>query len=260
METDFRKGERVIGFHGAGGGGSMMNMDALFARGFKIADFVDTSGNPPASKVYRAARIILSQPGIDGYYAGGSGVASQEQFNTARGLVKAFMDDQLNVPAVIRVGGNARRSRPSPFWSAPTERSPLRSKPTGATIRRISASSGWKRWSKPISPPMIFRCSRAVRARRAVHLRDGHRRHDHLRSCASAATARAKSASTPASRKSSRLKMACPCSISAATKPNAAAVSSVWPAKSSAISSAIAAGASSCRLQGWTNTGSSMAS
>ena len=106
METDFDKGERVVGFHGAGGGGSMMNMDALFARGFKIADFVDTSGNPPASKVYRAARIILSQPNIDGYYAGGSGVASQEQFNTARGLVKAFMDDQLNVPAVIRVGGN----------------------------------------------------------------------------------------------------------------------------------------------------------
>jgi succinyl-CoA synthetase beta subunit len=106
METGFAKDERVIGFHGAGGGGSMMNMDALFARGFKIADFVDTSGNPPASKVYRAARIILSQPNIDGYYAGGSGVASQEQFNTARGLVKAFMDDQLNVPAVIRVGGN----------------------------------------------------------------------------------------------------------------------------------------------------------
>lgn len=107
MEMGFRKGERVVGFHGAGGGGSMMNMDALFARGFKIADFVDTSGNPPASKVYRAARIILSQKGIDGYYAGGSGVASQEQFHTARGLVKAFMDDPLNVPAVIRIGGNA---------------------------------------------------------------------------------------------------------------------------------------------------------
>jgi succinyl-CoA synthetase beta subunit len=107
METDFQKGDGVVGFHGAGGGGSMMNMDALFARGFKIANFVDTSGNPPASKVYRAARIILSQQNIDGYYAGGSGVASQEQFHTARGLVKAFIDEQLNVPAVIRVGGNA---------------------------------------------------------------------------------------------------------------------------------------------------------
>ncbi|MBK8135633.1 MAG: acetate--CoA ligase family protein [Chloroflexi bacterium] len=107
MRTGFAKGDRVVGFHGGGGGGSMMNMDALTAHGFGVANFTDTSGNPPASKVYRAARIILSQPNIDGYYAGGSGVASQEQFHTARGLVKAFMDTQLNVPAVIRIGGNA---------------------------------------------------------------------------------------------------------------------------------------------------------
>lgn len=107
MEQDFKKGDGVIGFHGAGGGGSMMNMDALINAGFKIANFVDTSGNPPASKVYRAARIILSQDGIDGYYAGGSGVASQEQTYSARGLAKAFMDAQLNVPAVIRIGGNS---------------------------------------------------------------------------------------------------------------------------------------------------------
>ncbi|GAB5491940.1 MAG: acetate--CoA ligase family protein [Phototrophicaceae bacterium] len=106
MEQGFKKGEGVIGFHGAGGGGSMMNMDALINANFKIANFVDTSGNPPASKVYRAARIILSQEGIDGYYAGGSGVASQEQIYSARGLVKAFIDAQLNVPAVIRIGGN----------------------------------------------------------------------------------------------------------------------------------------------------------
>jgi succinyl-CoA synthetase beta subunit len=107
MMSDFEKSQNVLGFHGAGGGGSMMNMDALQAQGFQIANFVDTSGNPPASKVYRAARIILSQANIDGYYAGGSGVASQEQFHSARALVKAFMDSQLNVPAVIRIGGNA---------------------------------------------------------------------------------------------------------------------------------------------------------
>jgi NAD-dependent dihydropyrimidine dehydrogenase PreA subunit len=76
-------------------------------QGFKIANFVDTSGNPPASKVYRAAKIILSQEGIDGYFASGSGVASQEQFHSARGLVKAFMEEPLALPAVIRLGGNA---------------------------------------------------------------------------------------------------------------------------------------------------------
>ncbi len=107
LEQEFVKGEGVIGFHGAGGGGSMMSMDAVLNRGYKLANFVDTSGNPPASKVYRAARIILSQPGLDGYFASGSGVASQEQFHSARGLVKAFMETPLLIPAVIRLGGNA---------------------------------------------------------------------------------------------------------------------------------------------------------
>jgi len=98
--------EPHIGFHGAGGGGSMMSMDAVLNRGFKLANYCDTSGNPPASKVYRAARIILSQPGIRGYFASGSGVASQEQYHSARGLVKAFREENLGVPAVIRLGGN----------------------------------------------------------------------------------------------------------------------------------------------------------
>lgn len=127
LEQDFAKGDGVIGFHGTGGGGSMMSMDALLNRGYKLANFVDTSGNPPASKVYRAARIILSQPGLDGYFLSGSGVASQEQFHSARGLVKAFMQEPLNVPAVIRLGGNAEEraiailERARPLIPAPVE-------------------------------------------------------------------------------------------------------------------------------------------
>lgn len=107
MEQDFQKGEGYIGFHGAGGGGSMMSMDAAVRQGFKLANFTDTSGNPPASKVYRAARIILSQKNIDAYFGSGSGVASQEQFHSARGLVKAFREEILSIPAVIRLGGNS---------------------------------------------------------------------------------------------------------------------------------------------------------
>ncbi len=107
LDEDFVKGGGGVGFHGAGGGGSMMSMDAVLNRGYRLANFVDTSGNPPASKVYRAARIILSQPGLDGYFASGSGVASQEQFHSARGMVKAFMEKPLTIPAVIRLGGNA---------------------------------------------------------------------------------------------------------------------------------------------------------
>ncbi len=106
MARGYGRGEGYIGFHGAGGGGSMMSMDALVKRGYKIANFTDTSGNPPASKVYRAAKIILSQPNIDGYFGSGSGVASQEQFHSARGLVKAFWEEGLSIPAVVRLGGN----------------------------------------------------------------------------------------------------------------------------------------------------------
>ena len=84
----------------------MMSMDAVLNKGFKLANYCDTSGNPPASKVYRAAKVILSQPGIKGYFASGSGVASQEQYNSARGLVKAFAEENLAIPAVIRLGGN----------------------------------------------------------------------------------------------------------------------------------------------------------
>jgi succinyl-CoA synthetase beta subunit len=96
----------LVGFHGAGGGGSMMSMDAIVNAGFTIANFTDTSGNPSASKVYRAARIILAQPDLVGYFGSGSGVASQEQYWSAYGLAKAFWELDLDIPAVIRLGGN----------------------------------------------------------------------------------------------------------------------------------------------------------
>ena len=97
----------LVGFHGAGGGGSMMSMDAIMNEGYTIANFTDTSGNPSAAKVYRAARIILSQAGLIGYFGSGSGVASQEQFWSAYGLAKAFWELDLSIPAVIRLGGNS---------------------------------------------------------------------------------------------------------------------------------------------------------
>ncbi len=102
--TEGTKG--LVGFHGAGGGGSMMSMDAIVNAGFTIANFTDTSGNPSASKVYRASRIILSQPDLVGYFGSGSGVASQEQYWSAYGLAKAFWELDLDIPAVIRLGGN----------------------------------------------------------------------------------------------------------------------------------------------------------
>jgi succinyl-CoA synthetase beta subunit len=107
LATAAPKGSKgLVGFHGAGGGGSMMSMDAIVNAGFAIANFTDTSGNPSASKVYRAARIILAQPDLVGYFGSGSGVASQEQYWSAYGLAKAFWELDLDIPAVIRLGGN----------------------------------------------------------------------------------------------------------------------------------------------------------
>ena len=107
LATTARKESKgLVGFHGAGGGGSMMSMDAIVNAGFTIANFTDTSGNPSASKVYRAARIILAQPDLVGYFGSGSGVASQEQYWSAYGLAKAFWELDLDIPAVIRLGGN----------------------------------------------------------------------------------------------------------------------------------------------------------
>ncbi|MHC4083298.1 MAG: hypothetical protein ACYSU2_18470, partial [Planctomycetota bacterium] len=71
------------------------------------ANYCDTSGNPSAAKVYRAARIILTQPQLVGYFGSGSGVASQEQYHSAYGLAKAFCEVELSIPAVIRLGGNS---------------------------------------------------------------------------------------------------------------------------------------------------------
>ncbi|MCX6646297.1 MAG: hypothetical protein NTY09_08070 [bacterium] len=101
-----KNGEDIIGFHGAGGGGSLLNMDGLSRFNFAIANYCDTSKDPPASKVYRAAKIILAQPNIRGYFASGSGLAEQEQFYSARGFVKAFREVGLKIPAVIRLGGD----------------------------------------------------------------------------------------------------------------------------------------------------------
>ncbi|MCB9848892.1 MAG: acetate--CoA ligase family protein [Phycisphaeraceae bacterium] len=107
LPTTGEAGERAIGFHGAGGGGSMMSMDAVVHAGFTPANFTDTSGNPSSAKVYAAARIILQQEGLVGYFGSGSGVASQEQHHSAYGLAKAFRELNLDIPAVIRLGGNS---------------------------------------------------------------------------------------------------------------------------------------------------------
>jgi succinyl-CoA synthetase beta subunit len=149
----------LAGFHGAGGGGSMMSMDAIVNAGFTIANFTDTSGNPSASKVYRAARIILAQPDLVGYFGSGSGVASQEQFWSAYGLAKAFWELDLDIPAVIRLGGNTEDRavdilhRTSHLLRAPVEGYRKTDAPAtiAARFAELIGNAGGAKW-KPRTP------------------------------------------------------------------------------------------------------------
>src|SRR5438128_2871152 len=149
----------LVGFHGAGGGGSMMSMDAIVNAGFTIANFTDTSGNPSASKVYRAARIILAQPDLVGYFGPGSGVAAQEQYWSANGLAKAFWELDLDIPAVIRLGGNTEDRavgilhRMSKLLPVPVEGYRKSDTPARIATRfaELVAAAGGAKW-KPRAP------------------------------------------------------------------------------------------------------------
>lgn len=88
----------------------MTTLDELVDLGYFPMNFADTSGNPTASKLYRATKIILSQPGIEGYLFV-SCVSSQQLDNTARGIIKALKElypdsgGKPNIPMVFTFRG-----------------------------------------------------------------------------------------------------------------------------------------------------------
>ena len=151
----------------------MMSMDAIVNVGFTIANFTDTSGNPSASKVYRAARIILAQPDLVGYFGSGSGVASQEQYWSAYGLAKAFWELDLDIPAVIRLGGNTEDRavdilrRMSKLLRAPVEGYRKTDTPAiiAARFAELTANAGGAKWK-----PRAARVPKLVKAPSATML------------------------------------------------------------------------------------------
>lgn len=91
------------------GGAALLAADVLTRHGLKPTNFAETSGNPPASKVYRCAKIILSQPGIEGYCLIGAVIANQDQRHRARSLVKAFREELVHragFPVGVLLAGN----------------------------------------------------------------------------------------------------------------------------------------------------------
>jgi succinyl-CoA synthetase beta subunit len=101
-----------VGYHGIGGGAAMIGMDCLNKVGLKVADYADTSGNPTASKVYRTTKLIMAQPGIEGYFLAGFMMANQEQWHHAHGVVKALREElpkRPGFPVVLLLCGNKEK-------------------------------------------------------------------------------------------------------------------------------------------------------
>jgi succinyl-CoA synthetase beta subunit len=100
------KEDGFIGYHGGGGGGTMAGLDKMSKLGLKPASYVDTSGNPPGSKVYRAVKLILSIPGIQGYLCFSDAVAGQDLTVTTRGIIKAVKELRPDFPCIVRLVGS----------------------------------------------------------------------------------------------------------------------------------------------------------
>ena len=76
-----------------GGGGSTVTAETAIEAGLRIANLTDIGGNPPAEKMYRISRIILSKPGIKGVpVCGGTASNTRIDVTLGEGLAKALDD------------------------------------------------------------------------------------------------------------------------------------------------------------------------
>ncbi|MFC1824135.1 ATP-grasp domain-containing protein [Thermodesulfobacteriota bacterium] len=101
-----------IAYHCVGAGCAITLFDEISPLGYGPLDFCDTSGNPPSMKLYATVKIILSQPEIQGYLFM-TGMAAQLLDNTARGIIKAFLElypetgGKPNIPCVLCFRGRS---------------------------------------------------------------------------------------------------------------------------------------------------------
>lgn len=91
----------------AGGGGSIVNMDALLALGGKPANYTEHSGNPPREKLKKLTKIVLSRPGLKGLWFVGGTANFTDIYETLMGFVEGLRETKPKpiYPIVIRRGG-----------------------------------------------------------------------------------------------------------------------------------------------------------
>ncbi|MBI2039616.1 acetate--CoA ligase family protein [Candidatus Microgenomates bacterium] len=91
----------------AGGGGSIVNMDALLAYGGRPANYTEHSGNPPREKLKKLTKIVLSKPGLKGCWFVGGTANFTDIYETLMGFVEGLREIKPKpiYPIVIRRGG-----------------------------------------------------------------------------------------------------------------------------------------------------------
>lgn len=102
---DLRDGD--IAVIAAGGGGSIVNMDALLAFGGRPANYTEHSGNPPREKLKRLTKIVLSKPNLKGCWFVGGTANFTDIYETLMGFVEGLRElkPKPAYPIVIRRGG-----------------------------------------------------------------------------------------------------------------------------------------------------------
>lgn len=91
----------------SGGGASLINLDALIHFGGKPANYVEYSGNPPASVVDELTRRVFAKPGLKGAWVVGGTANFTDIYETMLGFVEGLKKIQPKpaYPIVIRRDG-----------------------------------------------------------------------------------------------------------------------------------------------------------
>jgi succinyl-CoA synthetase beta subunit len=89
----------------AGGGASLVAMDALARAGGKAANYLELSGNPDPTFLHQAAMIAFSRPQIEAIWIAGSFANFTDIDVTVRAILQAVEDTGIRVPVIIRRDG-----------------------------------------------------------------------------------------------------------------------------------------------------------
>lgn len=94
-----------IGVIAAGGGASLVAMDAMMSYGLSPANYTEFSGNPPAWKVKRLSEIVMGKKGLKGLMLVGGKANFTDQVETLSGFAEAVKEARPTCPIIVRRDG-----------------------------------------------------------------------------------------------------------------------------------------------------------